>query len=120
MELLTLANQIPTNCRLSMADQPALGPNGQLLDTSKIVWYNNPDDDHPIQPTSNMHYSIVSISPCTPMPLSSASEMLQMMLQMMTTSLLLPLMMDQTMTVIPTSYKLVIKRYQVMKLSPVL
>ena len=41
-----------------MADQPALGPNGQLLDTSKIVWYNDPDDDRPIQPTSNMHRSI--------------------------------------------------------------
>jgi len=41
-----------------MADQPALGPNGQLLDASKIVWYNDPDDDHPIQPISDMHHSI--------------------------------------------------------------
>jgi hypothetical protein len=24
----------------------------------KIVWYNNPDDDHPIQPTSDMHRGI--------------------------------------------------------------
>jgi hypothetical protein len=34
--------------------QPALGPDGQLLDTSKIEWYNDPDDAHPIQPTSNL------------------------------------------------------------------
>lgn len=33
------------------ADQPALGPDGQLLDASKIAWYNDPDDSHPIQPT---------------------------------------------------------------------
>jgi len=32
-----------------LADQPALGPDGQLLDASKIVWYNDPDDSHPIQ-----------------------------------------------------------------------
>jgi hypothetical protein len=41
-----------------MADQPALGPNGQLLDASKIVWYNDPDDDRPIQPTSDTHRGI--------------------------------------------------------------
>jgi hypothetical protein len=29
--------------------QPALGPDGQLLDASKIDWYNDPDDAHPIQ-----------------------------------------------------------------------
>ena len=34
-----------------MADQPALGPDGQLLDATKIVWYNDPDDAQPIQPT---------------------------------------------------------------------
>ena len=34
--------------------QPAVGPDGQLLDTSKIDWYNDPDDAHPIQPTSNL------------------------------------------------------------------
>jgi hypothetical protein len=34
------------------ADQPALGSDGQLLDASKIAWYNDPDDPHPIQPTS--------------------------------------------------------------------
>jgi hypothetical protein len=33
-----------------MTDQPALGPDGQLLDASKIEWYNDPDDTHPIQP----------------------------------------------------------------------
>ena len=38
-----------------MADQPALGPDGQLLDASKIVWYNDPDDNHPIQPGQHGH-----------------------------------------------------------------
>ena len=37
-----------------MADQPAVGPDSQLLDASKIQWYNDPDDAQPIQPTSNM------------------------------------------------------------------
>jgi hypothetical protein len=33
-----------------MADQPARGPDGQLLNALKIQWYNNdPDDAHPIQ-----------------------------------------------------------------------
>ena len=36
------------------ADQPAVGPDGQLLNASKIKWYNDPDDAQPIQPTSNM------------------------------------------------------------------
>jgi hypothetical protein len=31
-------------------DQPALGPDGQLLDATKMVWYNDPDDAQPIQP----------------------------------------------------------------------
>ena len=35
-------------------DQPALGPDGQLLDASKIVWYNDPDDPQPIQSTSRV------------------------------------------------------------------
>jgi hypothetical protein len=43
-----------------MVDQPALGPDGQLLGASKIVWFNDPDDDHPIQPTSNMHHGTVT------------------------------------------------------------
>ena len=34
------------------SDQPALGPDGQLVDASKIAWYNDPDDPHPIQPIS--------------------------------------------------------------------
>jgi hypothetical protein len=37
-----------------MADQSAVGPDGQLLDMSKIQWYNDLDDAQPIQPTSNM------------------------------------------------------------------
>jgi hypothetical protein len=36
-----------------MADQPALGLDGQLLDASKIIWYNDPDDDRPIQPAQH-------------------------------------------------------------------
>ncbi|KAF8219691.1 hypothetical protein L208DRAFT_1338569 [Tricholoma matsutake] len=36
-----------------MADQPALGLDGQLLDASKIIWYNNSDADHPIQPAQH-------------------------------------------------------------------
>lgn len=36
------------------ADQPARGPDGQLLDASKITWYNDPDDAHPIQSTSRV------------------------------------------------------------------
>jgi hypothetical protein len=35
------------------ADQPARGPDGQLLDASKIEWYNDPDDPHPIQATTS-------------------------------------------------------------------
>jgi hypothetical protein len=34
---------------IDMPDQPALGPNGQLLDTSKIEWFNDPDDPQPIR-----------------------------------------------------------------------
>ena len=43
----------------TLTDQPALGPHSQLLDTSRIEWYNDPDDAHPIQPTSDMQYGIV-------------------------------------------------------------
>lgn len=42
-----------------MADQPALGPDGQLLDASKIEWYNDPDDAQPIQHTSCMQEGAV-------------------------------------------------------------
>jgi hypothetical protein len=34
-----------------LADQPALGPDGQLLDASKIAWYNDPNDPYLIQST---------------------------------------------------------------------
>jgi hypothetical protein len=34
-----------------MTDQCALGPDGKLLDASKIAWYGDPDDPQPIQPT---------------------------------------------------------------------
>jgi len=34
---------------MSQADQPALGPDGKLLDASKIAWYNDPSNPHPIQ-----------------------------------------------------------------------
>jgi hypothetical protein len=34
-----------------MTDQCALGPDGKLLDASKIPWYDDPDDPQPIQPT---------------------------------------------------------------------
>lgn len=37
-----------------MADQSALGPDGQLLDATEIKWYNDPDDAQPIQPISSM------------------------------------------------------------------
>lgn len=35
-----------------MTDQVAVGPDGQLLDASKIPWYHDPDDAEPIQPPS--------------------------------------------------------------------
>ena len=44
------------------ADQPALGPDGQLLDASKITWYNDPDDPHPIQSTSKVQEGAFTIS----------------------------------------------------------
>jgi hypothetical protein len=40
--------------QVESADQPALGPDGQLLDASKITWHHDPDDPHPIQPTSGV------------------------------------------------------------------
>jgi hypothetical protein len=30
------------------SDQPALGPDGQLLDATEIEWFNDPDDAQPI------------------------------------------------------------------------
>ena len=66
---------------------------------------------------------LVLDNPTTPVLLSSTSEPLWMMLvlmQMMTTSALLPLMMDRTMMVTLTLCKLVMTRYQAMKLLPIL
>ena len=37
-----------------MADQCALGQDGQLLNATEIKWYNNPDNAQPIEPTSSM------------------------------------------------------------------
>ena len=34
-----------------MDDQCALGPDGQLLDKSEIVWHHDPDDTTPIIPS---------------------------------------------------------------------
>ena len=45
---------LPLTTLSSMADQPALRPDGQLRDASEITWYNDSDDAHPIQPTSRM------------------------------------------------------------------
>ncbi|KDR71462.1 hypothetical protein GALMADRAFT_143735 [Galerina marginata CBS 339.88] len=35
-------------------DQCAVGPNGELLDESKIVWVNDPDDPTPISPAPSL------------------------------------------------------------------
>ena len=46
-----------------MAEQLTVGPDCQLLDASKIDWYNDPDDVHPIQPQHSMvlnYYSLVT------------------------------------------------------------
>ncbi|KAI0282623.1 hypothetical protein BC826DRAFT_974203 [Russula brevipes] len=37
-----------------MADQPALGQDGQLLDATEIEWYHDPDDAWPIPPSSHL------------------------------------------------------------------
>ncbi|KAI0280551.1 hypothetical protein BC826DRAFT_975242 [Russula brevipes] len=37
-----------------MADQPALGQDGQLLDATEIEWYHDPDDARPIPPSSHL------------------------------------------------------------------
>jgi hypothetical protein len=41
-----------------MMDQLAIGPDGQLVDVSKIEWYNDPDDAHPIPPTSDLRQGL--------------------------------------------------------------
>ena len=35
---------------MNMGDQPALGPDGKLLDASQIEWFHDLDDPWPIQP----------------------------------------------------------------------
>jgi hypothetical protein len=40
---------------MAQVDQSALGPDGQLLDASKIAWYNDPDDPLLMQPTPKEH-----------------------------------------------------------------
>lgn len=37
---------------MATSDQCALGPNGRLLDTSEIIWLNDPDDLTPLPPSS--------------------------------------------------------------------
>ncbi|KAF8472376.1 hypothetical protein DFH94DRAFT_696155 [Russula ochroleuca] len=44
-----------------MTDQAALGPDGQLLDASKIAWFNDPDDPKPIQPCTTAMLSTSSV-----------------------------------------------------------
>ena len=53
--LLDLLPGTKTMTQAESADQLALGPDGQLLEASKLVWFNNPDDSHPIQPVPSMH-----------------------------------------------------------------
>ena len=33
-----------------MEDQPALRPDGKLLDALQTEWFHDPDDPHPMQP----------------------------------------------------------------------
>ncbi len=35
------------------SDNCAVGPNGNLLDASQIVWFNDPDDDKPMAPATS-------------------------------------------------------------------
>ena len=53
--LLDLLPGAKTMNQVESADQPALGPDGRLLDASKIIWFNDPDDSHPIQPVPSVH-----------------------------------------------------------------
>ena len=43
-----------TTSNMNAEDQPALGPDGKLLDASQIEWFHDPDDHHsmPVQPTT--------------------------------------------------------------------
>ena len=45
-------NGTQSNIRLptsNMEDQPALGPDGKLLDALQIEWFHDPHDPHPMQ-----------------------------------------------------------------------
>jgi len=42
-----------------MADQPALGQDGRLLDATEIEWYHDPDDAQPIPPSSHLQEGAV-------------------------------------------------------------
>jgi hypothetical protein len=49
VSILTLAFIILNSPQPAMAsDNCALGPDGKLLDASKIPWFNDPDDDEPM------------------------------------------------------------------------
>jgi len=45
------------------SDQCALGPDGELLDTSKIVWVNDPDDLMPIAPIQQAGVDTTALPP---------------------------------------------------------
>ena len=45
-----------------MEDQPALGPDGKLLDASQIVWFHNPDDPNPMKPITISQGEVPAIS----------------------------------------------------------
>ena len=46
--------RLPTSHHLLMAsDNCAIGPDGKLLDASKITWFNDPDDAEPMAPASS-------------------------------------------------------------------
>jgi len=45
------------------SDNCAVGPNGNLLDASQIVWFNDPNDNEPMAPaTSSMAQPQVSMT----------------------------------------------------------
>ena len=46
----------------TMTDQPAIGPDGQLLDASKMEWHHDPDDARPIEPTPSAAKSAAASS----------------------------------------------------------
>ncbi|KAM6493884.1 hypothetical protein JOM56_010245 [Amanita muscaria] len=50
MSIFVKRRPLPQTPTLTMADQCALGPDGTLLDASKILFYNDPDDETPLPP----------------------------------------------------------------------